>query len=60
MKESNKTLETLFDKVTKSKLPIWAKTTVVISFALTPLIEVFSRVVLVSQISNLIQKLISP
>jgi hypothetical protein len=58
MKEANQILENLFDKITKSRLPDWAKTIIVVSLALTPLLEIFSRVVLVKQVADLIEKLL--
>ena len=59
MKEaSNKSLESLFDKVTKSKLPNWAKTTIALSIFLSPLLEYLSRWILLKQVAEIVSKLL--
>ena len=41
MKDSdNKTLESLIETITLSKLPYWAKTTMAVSVGITPLLQV--------------------
>jgi hypothetical protein len=59
MKESrNKTLESLFEKITESELPDWAKTTVVVSLALTPLFQILTPLLLLLLVANLLVKLL--
>jgi hypothetical protein len=59
MKEINPISESFYDKITKSRfLPDWAKATIAISLALTPLLEILYRYVLVKQVADLITKLL--
>jgi hypothetical protein len=60
MKESPKNLESLLEKFPKTKLPIWAQTVIAIAIALTPLLESLSRLVLVNQLANVLEKLLKP
>jgi hypothetical protein len=57
MKEPYKNLESLLDKINKSKLPTWVKSVVLVLIFLTPLIDTLSRVMLANQFSDLLTRL---
>jgi hypothetical protein len=57
MKES-KSLETLFDKVTKSKLPDWVKIVLTLAIFTSPLLEMLSKWLLFKQATDFIAKLL--
>ncbi len=59
MKEANKNIGLLFDKVTKSRLPDWAKTTIAIIIFLTPLLERLSSLLLVKQLDEIVARIAS-
>jgi hypothetical protein len=59
MKESSdKTLESLIETITKSKLPYWAKTTMALSLAIKPLIETLLPLALATVILNFLARLL--
>ncbi len=59
MKEnSNKSLDSLLQTVTKSRLPDWAKTTISVSLGVTPLLEVLVPLMMLTIILNFIAKLL--
>jgi hypothetical protein len=49
MRKSSKNSESLFDKVIKSKLPMWVKSVVVVTIVLTPPLEVLSKLLLAKE-----------
>ena len=59
MKEAIPTLVTLFDKVDMSELPTWAKATIAVSLAITPSLEWFLALAIVSKFVGLVEKLLS-
>ena len=58
MKESSVIPETLFDKVTKSKLPDWAKTFIALCLALTPLLEILVPLIMLTAVLNFVARLL--
>ena len=58
MTQTTKTLAPLLDKVNKSKLPNWAKTTILVAFAITPLLEILSRIIIVKEVANVLEKIL--
>ena len=59
MKETKQSPESFFVKVTKSELPNWAKTTIAVSLVLTPLLEMLSKLIIVRQLADLVERLLS-
>ncbi len=55
---SNQSLDNLLQTVTKSKLPVWAKTTISVSLGVTPLLEVLVPLVIAKLIADLVLKLL--
>jgi hypothetical protein len=58
MKASSIIPESLFDKVTKSKLPDWAKTTIALCLALTPLVEILVPLIMARLFIDLVLQLL--
>lgn len=57
MNTANQSLEVLFDKIDNSKLPTWSKTTIAVSLAITPLLDILSKLILVKLVFDFIGKL---
>ena len=58
MKASNKIPDTLFDKVTKAKLPTWIQSTIALFEAVTPLAEKLVPLAIASILYNALSVLL--